>query len=317
MGGLCVCLLGCGETNTGPGASPPEDNDPCADTFADHHYSAFFAAESLLVYRDNGTICACGELVVIDPSLAGIWVLNPLDGSRRRLQSFGHDPSLTPDGRVLVYAWQTAIYARSLDGASLPEEISHSNRNTRPAISRTGRYVAWNKIAGDDAGLRVYDRVSKKLTALIGSGLADPDWHPSEDRLLCRQGNDIVTYGLDSGEVTVVRSHSGLATLSRPRYSPGADRVAFVLVGPTDTRLMIRGIGERAAGDREVFRRHALRGPTWAPDGLSLVVQVLDPSLLDEGHSGVLWSVPLNGDAVPLTTPWAQCDPDTLSRNGN
>jgi Tol biopolymer transport system component len=153
-------------------------------------------------------------------------------------------PSLSPDGRDLVYAAQPGpaglfhIYLRHLDGSGMPMDLSRESTGSdiTPAFAPDGLTIAFASSREDSQGIFVMSRSGESVRRLSNGGF-DPSWTPD--------GREIV-YSTESGrtpgspdarqapsELWAVNVHTGarrrIATTDAvdPHVSPDGRFVAF------------------------------------------------------------------------------------------
>jgi Tol biopolymer transport system component len=234
-------------------------------------------------------------------------------------------PSLSPDGRAMVYAasaepWHPHIYLRRLDasGGTLDLTGDAKYADSTPAFSPDGRSIAFASSRDGSNGLFVMSANGEGVRRLVNGGI-DPSWTPD--------GREIV-YGTETGrdpdgreapsEVWAVDVATGrkrriaAADAVDPRVSPDGRYVAFWAL-PVDASGRVF-----SGADRDVWVQPLAGGarvritasessdwnPAWSPDGRFLYFSS------DRGGAMNIWRVAINGatggpsgDPVPITAP--------------
>jgi serine/threonine-protein kinase len=238
-------------------------------------------------------------------------------------------PSLSPDGRWLVYAGVSSgnrdIYLRSVGGensinltAGAPED------DDQPAFSPDGERIAFRS-ERDGGGIFVMGRTGEAVKRVTRGGFK-PTWSPDGARLayvtenveLNPQNSEgqshLLIVDLSSGESQDL--NVGDAVL--PSWSPNGHRIAFTqrLVGPAGGELLTV---PATGGDATVVVSDTARdwNPVWSPDGRFLYFAS------DRGGSMNLWRVRLDersgtalGAPEPVTTPATSLAHISVSTDG-
>src|SRR5262245_44278905 len=177
-------------------------------------------------------------------------------------------PSLSPDGRELLYAVQTTpgryhIYLRRLDGSGTAADLSQrsTGSDTTPAFSPDGQSIAFASSRENSQGIFVMSRSGEGARRITNGGF-DPSW--------TSDGKEIV-FGTESGrdpdgreapsELWVVNLATGLkrkiaaSDAVDPRVSPDGKFVAFWAL-PVDASSL-----QFAGADRDVWIQPIEGGP--------------------------------------------------------
>jgi len=234
-------------------------------------------------------------------------------------------PSLSPDGRSIVYAasaepWHPHIYLHHLDGSGATIDLSGNATwsDSTPAFSPDGRSIAFASSREGSNGLFVMSANGEGARRLVNGGI-DPSWTPD--------GREIV-YSTETGRDPDGREAPSelwaveIATGNRrrvaatdavdPHVSPDGRYVAF-------WALPVNASGTLFAGaDRDVWVQPLASGqrvritasessdwnPAWSPDGRFLYFSS------DRGGAMNIWRVAIDrttggpsGDPVPITAP--------------
>ena len=226
-------------------------------------------------------------------------------------------PSLSPDGRWLIYAGDTAgnrdIYLQSVGGQTpINLTADTSADDDQPAFSPDGEQVVFRSNR-DGGGLFIMGRTGEGVRRLTKTGF-NPSW--SRDgksiayttfRLELRPQNtegvsELFVVGANGGEPRRVTE----VDAALPTWSPDGTRLAFgTRRGATDRRLDIMTVPV-AGGTPEPLTHdeHIDWNPVWAPDGTSVYF------VSDRGGSTNIWRVAIDqasGKALsepePITSP--------------
>ncbi|MGH7342817.1 MAG: hypothetical protein ACREKH_20225, partial [Candidatus Rokuibacteriota bacterium] len=279
--------------------------------------------ETLAALRARGTnrvriaVMAAGALALVAIG-ATLWtrsVTRPADALAEAESSFAsarfdqltnqpgeeYFPSLSPDGRSLVYASRAAgnwdIFVQRVGGQNRVNLTNDSEADdTQPALSPTGDYIAFRSDR-DGGGIFVMGATGESVRRLTDFGY-DPAWSPDGTELVFSSvGFDIpgarASVGelwrvqMSTGEVRPVKTDVGDAV--QASWSPHGSRLAFWSVRST----------RAAVGERDVWTVDASGGtatrvtddaaldwnPVWSPDGQYLYFAS------DRGGSMNFWRV--------------------------
>ncbi len=237
-------------------------------------------------------------------------------------------PSLSPDGKWLVYAADAAgprhIYLQSVTGQTRFDLTKDSAWDEdQPAFSPNGEQIAFRS-AREGGGIWVMGRTGEGARRVTHSGYR-PSWSPDGTRIV---------YSLDLVELNPQNSQTAaemwIATVATgetrrfgeakgtlPSWSPHNQRIAYA-----------SGLRSRAVGDlwtEKVDGTDAVRipgggrdwNPAWSPDGKFLYF------VSDRSGSMNLWRIPIEeasgkvlGAAQPVTTPATSLAHPTISGDG-
>ena len=240
-------------------------------------------------------------------------------------------PSLSPDGRWIVYAGNASgnwdIYLQAV-GGQLPINLTKDcvDTDTEPAFSPDGELIAFRSERAN-GGLFVMGRTGESVRRLSNTGY-NPEWSPDGAEVIFATQN-VVTEpaGVGSSELWTVNVTTGRtrsingATGGQPQWSPHRYRIAYWTNRAPD----------RPGGQRDIWTIPAEGGeplsvtndaavdwnPVWAPDGRYLYF------VSDRGGSINVWRVAIDersGQALgvpePITTPSPFSTHLSFSRDG-
>ena len=269
--------------------------------FPMHHRDPDWSQQGLIAYEDLGIVCvdSC-SFYRIDPSLAGIWILDPETGEKRWLTP-GGAPSWSPDGTKIAFELERQIYTINADGTGLVQ-LTRSGRNFFPAWSPDGETVAYHSNAGG-GGIWLMGFEGTNMRK-ISTG-AYPDWSPDGMRIVAIQwpvpGGEVNTMDVD-GSNPIRVTHND-ADDRAPAYSPDGQWIAFGSQSHSSPRIwIIRPDGTEA----RQLTSHAGSHPTWSPDGTK-IVYYRENWGCDIPENGVLWIVDVaTGEETQLTFKWPE-----------
>ncbi len=237
-------------------------------------------------------------------------------------------PSLSPDGKSLVYAGRAAgnwdIYWQPVGGRN-PVNLTQDSPadDTQPAFSPDGRQIAFRaERAGGGTFVMGADGSSVRRLSDIGF---NPAWSPD--------GQEIVfaTETITDPEVRYSSSQLWAVRLSRgqkrllykgdavqPSWSPHGHRIAYWAVASEGGRRDLWTVSAQGSHPAPVTNDNYYNwNPVWSPDGKYLYFSS------DRGGSMNLWRVPMEeqtgqvlGPAEPVTTPSPYSGHVSFSRDG-
>jgi eukaryotic-like serine/threonine-protein kinase len=195
-------------------------------------------------------------------------------------QGLEYFPSLSPDGKSLIYASDLRgnydIYLQSTGTnkiINLTEDSS--SRDTDPAFSPDGTRIAFHSNR-NGGGIFLMKETGESVKQLTNSGF-NPTWSPDgrelafvEDEIVIPAGrrkfpSRLMTVTLATGETRVISESDA----TQPNWSPNGKRIAYY-AGEPDKRGIwtIRPDGSEAKPVHT--NSSADTGPVWGPDGKSL-----------------------------------------------
>jgi Tol biopolymer transport system component len=228
-------------------------------------------------------------------------------------------PSLSPDGKWIVYASNGDIHLQSI-GGHVPINLTKDEpaADSAPAFSPDGELIAFRSARGG-GGIFVMGRTGESVRRLTDRGF-DPAWTPDGKFLIVASvatGDPDIRVGVSEGwKVTVETGETtriSAGDFMDPAVSPNGHRVAYwALPVTTQTPLAFSGNDRdlwtiRLDGsDPVAVTRDAPTdwSPIWSPDGRFLYFAS------DRGGSMNLWRVAIDersgrvsGEAEAITTP--------------
>ncbi|MBS1789111.1 MAG: PD40 domain-containing protein [Acidobacteria bacterium] len=237
-------------------------------------------------------------------------------------------PSLSPDGKLLVYTSDKAgnwdIYLQRVSGATPINLTKDSAANDiQPAFSPDGEQIVFRSDR-EGGGIFVMGATGEKVRRLVEGGY-NPAWSPDGREVAYSIGSFArpSERGNFPGSLRVVNVATGRTRqvtetdAVQPNWSPHGDRIAYWGIRRGGQRD-IWTIGERGGEPVAVTSDSALDwNPVWSPDGRYLYFAS------DRGGSMNLWRVPiveqtgkLLGAPEPVTTPATYSGYISFSRDG-
>ncbi len=237
-------------------------------------------------------------------------------------------PSLSPDGKMLIYASDEAgnwdIYLQRVSGAT-PINLTRDSaaNDTQPAFSPDGEQIVFRSDR-EGGGIFVMGATGENVRRLVDHG-HNPAWSPDGQEVAFSNGTfarpserggfpgPLFVVKLATGEIRLVTERDAV----QPNWSPHGDRIAYW--------------GIRGGGQRDIWTVDARGGepvsvtddpaldwnPVWSPDGRYLYFAS------DRGGSMNLWRAPIDersgkmlGEPEPITTPATYSGYISFSRDG-
>ncbi len=237
-------------------------------------------------------------------------------------------PSLSPDGKLLVYADAEAgnwdIYLQRVSGTTPINLTGDSAANdSQPAFSPDGEQIAFRSDR-EGGGIFIMGATGESVRRLVSQG-HNPAWSPDGQEIAFSNGSfarpsergpypsPLLVAKVATGEIRQVTETDA----SQPNWSPHGDRIAYW--------------GIKGGGQRDIWTVGAEGGdpvvvtddpaldwnPIWSPDGRYLYFAS------DRGGSMNLWRVPIDersgkllGAPEPVTTPATYSGYISFSRDG-
>lgn len=211
------------------------------------------------------------------------------------------DPSFSPDGKQVAFAWQTGgetdIYIKTIATQQTRRLTTLPVRALRPAWSPDGRYVAYVRCGPDAAAIEVTPAevgLGQHVQPLALTNCEDAPrlaWSPDGHYLAYAERpteggpKQIVLLALETGAKTVLTSpdvpyHSDV----QPTFSPDGQRLAFARGGAAGRDVYSIAV-TGGAPTQHTFGSFMVEGLDWMPDGEDLVF----------ASRGNLWRVATTG----------------------
>jgi len=236
-------------------------------------------------------------------------------------------PSLSPDGKSLVYASENDIYFQRVGGKT-PINLTRDGAATidsQPAFSPDGERIAFRRTAPEGSGIYLMGATGEALKRLTDFG-HNPTWSPDGSQIACaiagvarpetRSTTDsrLWVIQIATGEKRQVTAEGDAV---QPHWSPRGYRIAYWGInrgGQRDIWTIDAGGGQPVAVTQDA---HIDWNPVWSPDGGHLYFSS------DRAGSMNLWRVPVEeksgkvlGPPEPMTTPSPDSGHLSFSRDG-
>jgi eukaryotic-like serine/threonine-protein kinase len=230
-------------------------------------------------------------------------------------------PSLSPDGKSLVYALSTPngdeLYLVRVGGRNRLD----LTQGTQPAFSPDGELIAFRS-EKDGGGIFLMGATGESIRRLIASGY-NPSWSPDGKEIVCATDGVVLPFFRSSAKSQLWRVNASTGAKQaitpadqdavQPSWSPHGDRIAFWASNDIWT--------VPAAGGERVAVTHGTSldwDPVWSPDGTHLYF------LSDRSGSMNVWQVAVNektgevlGAPQPVTTPATEVAHLAFSHDGH
>src|SRR5262249_52030512 len=126
---------------------PPDDDgglgpgDP--PVFPMHQQHPAWSRQGIIAYQDLGIICVDSSGTWSeDPTLSGLWTVNPEAGERRRVLEWGRAPSWSPDGTMLAFGQGRHIFTL-LVATHAVTALTREGWNFWPSWSPDGQWIVY------------------------------------------------------------------------------------------------------------------------------------------------------------------------------
>jgi Tol biopolymer transport system component len=235
-------------------------------------------------------------------------------------------PSLSPDGRSLVYAAGGDIWLQRVGGKNPINLTKDPSADTQPAFSPDGEHIAFRS-ARNGGGIFVMGATGESVRRLTDFG-NNPAWSPDGKEIIfavALAADPAARYAFDS-QLWTVRASGGekrqltkrdiVPDAAQPNWSPHGHRIAYWAVNGGQRDIWT--VSADGTNPVAVTQDPALDwSPIWSPDGTSLYFAS------DRGGSMNLWRVRIDeksgkvlGRPEPVTTPSPYSGPLSVSRDG-
>ena len=196
----------------------------------------------------SGSVIAVGVLSAVLLMVAGAFLLRKHPASTTgpiltRLTSdsgFAADPALSPDGKLLAYASDSAgnggldIWLRQISGGAPVQITSDGLNNREPSFSPDGSTIAFSS-GRARGGIYVVPALGGEPRRVTDQGRR-PRFSPDGKQIVYWSGNDVNVGTLDSQRILVIPADggpprvlsSGFFSARSPVWSPDGRRVLFI-----------------------------------------------------------------------------------------
>ena len=237
-------------------------------------------------------------------------------------------PSLSPDGRLIVYATDRAgnwdIHMQQLETKeSINLTADSSADDIQPAFSPDGKLIAFRS-AKDGGGIFVMSVTGQDVRRIADFGY-DPAWSPDGTEIVCAMDGvkDPTNRAIVPSRLWAIKLNSGDKRLVyegdavQPQWSPNGHRISYWGLQKGGQR----GIWTVSADGRQrqpVTNDESFNwNPSWSPDGKYLYY------ISDRAGSMNMWRVSIEeqtgrvlGAPEPVTIPSSYTQHISFSRNG-
>ena len=194
--------------------------------------------------------------------------------------SANYDPSLSPDGRAMVYisdvAGREQLFVRSLDGHDVRQLTADSVDHEDPAWSPDGKTITFVHIRGGEARIALMPATGgpAQLLTPAGERVIHPSWSPDGTRVAYCVDDDLRPPKKNPASIKVVDLASRRVSVlitggvnTYPVWSPDGRSLAFRrMVEDTNSEVFVAD--SSGAGAHNLTNSPAFDGwPAWSPDG--------------------------------------------------
>jgi Tol biopolymer transport system component len=233
---------------------------------------------------------------VTDPTLIGIWILDPTTGVRTRVRSSGYSPSWSPSGDRLAFEGGYQIYVMNADGTGA-RQLTSQGRNFKPAWHPDG-----NRILFDSNDLGASSSYSLWMVNADGTDAhrlcaQEPGesrggaWRPDGlgyafmDYIASSASYELLTR--DTTDCAAVQLTTNSYHDTNPAYSPDGQWIAFTRMSSYPPQIWV--MNSDGTDQRQLTQRGG-DWATWSPDG-SRVAFTRRDGRQSCAEQGVIWVI--------------------------
>jgi len=314
VGAVALLMVGCSEEHSAP---KPGSFDPGGwGSFGPPHYPMHqdepsWSATGAIAYRDNGIISIDSLTGAFsqDPTLAGIWVLEPQTGERRRILSYGFSPAWSPDGQQIAFENAGQIYVMDGDGSNV-RQVTAGAQNSFPAWHPDGTRLLYDSDSGGKYDIWVVDvdgSNAMRFCAPVEGDRRLGAWNPDGMGILTAWysgefGDHAELYHVDENCHAEHLTVGQVAIVGQPHYSPDGSQIALTIGLESEAIPQVWVMSLDGSGAQPVTPMGGWN-PSWSPDGTSVIFA--RPALTKLSRTyGVLWIVNLQNRSAKQVSGW-------------
>jgi TolB protein len=326
--GALLVAVACSHVTDDRDGDPPEPECPPTGSeyaFPTHHENATWSPQGLIAFEDKGIVWvdSVSHFYFADTTLAGIWILNPETGERRRLLPRGKTPAWSPDGNSLAFS-DNQIFTINSDGSDRRQVTSRIG-GFYPAWSPDGQQIAFDSNGGAPGPYYIWlvNADGSEPHNISYGGMGEwrmPNWHPDGFRIVHIRfpgvGPEIYVMDSRQGWLDSTRLTQNEAWDTNPVYSPDGSLIAYNSAASSghDRLPQIWIMQADGSHARQITSKGGTH-PSWSPGRRRIVYTRENPNC-NSPSAGVLWIVDVvSGVETQLTHKWPLRAPTTLNRS--
>ena len=239
------------------------------------------------------------------------------DGANVRYLTKGGDlvltPRFSPSRQEVTYMSfsgnQPRVYLLQIETGQREVVGNFDNMTFAPRFSPDGQRVIMSLQQEGNANIYTMDLRSRNTTRLTNTSAIDtsPSYSPDSNRIVFEsdRGGRQQLYVMGAGGGNAQRISFGAGSYSTPVWSPRGDLIAFTK--QSGGKFLIGVMRPDGKGERVLTEGFHNEGPTWAPNGRTLMFFRETPG---EGGGPKLYSIDLSGrNEQQVKTPAFASDP--------
>lgn len=239
-------------------------------------------------------LCIVPSALAVDPGVivfggyrssespgSGVYTMSP-DGSNVKKIAVGMDPSITRDGKKVVFVKSSEIFTIDADGGNLKQITNDELFKSEPAFSPDGKTIVFSAFKPGKSFPQIFavDSDGSNMQALTGGQAADtePSFSPDGKRIVFVRGpgaSKLVTMPANGGDVNYLTGNFPFSVPDSPSYSPNGKRILFHAVGHNgkDPANYVYSFDADDGSNLDVITKGGNEGsePAYSPDGSSIV----------------------------------------------
>jgi len=239
-------------------------------------------------------LCSVPGALAVDPSVivfqgfrnaenpsSGVYTMSP-NGNNVNKITVGKQPSISRDGKKIVFVRGGEIYLTNADGDSLEQVTNDDLDHDEPVLSPDGKTIVFSGLRRGKSFPQIFavnsDGTNERALTPGTAADSEPSFSPDGNRIVFVRGpgdSKLVTMPAGGGDVKYLTGNFPFSTPDSPSYSPNGKRILFHAIGHNgkEPGNFIYSFDADDGSNLDVITKGGNEGsePAYSPDGSSIV----------------------------------------------